>query len=119
MVSILMWVLSGVLTAVFLMAGTFKAFKIDDAAAKMTWVDKFGRDKARMIGFAEILGAFGLTLPLIVNIAGNLAAVAAICLAVLMFGAVVMHFKWGEQKTAPMPAVLGIASAVVAYLHFA
>ncbi|MGB1696836.1 MAG: DoxX family protein [Thermoplasmatota archaeon] len=119
MVSLLTWILSGVLAAAFLMAGSMKAFRIEKMAEQMDWVDNFGRDKARMLGFAEMLGALGLILPIALGVAPILSGVAAACLMLLMLGAVLKHFQWDDKKNAVAPAILGLLSGFLAATHFA
>jgi len=79
---IVMWVLTVLLAAVFLFAGSFKLLHADQADAAFVqfglpaWLSLF-------IGVCEILGAIGLFVP-------RLAALAAAGLSIIMVGAVVL-----------------------------
>ena len=50
----------------------------------MNWMAAVGRDRMRIIGGLEVLGAIGLILPAALHILPWLATLAAACLAVLM-----------------------------------
>ena len=70
----------------------------------------------KLIGIAELLGAIGLVLPMLLNVAPILSPIAAAALTVVMVGAVVVHVR---RKEAFVPAlVLAVLSAVAAVLGF-
>ena len=64
-------------------------------AAGLTWAEDFSEPQLRALGWAELLGAVGLVLPPLVGL-GVLTPVTAVCLAVLMVGAVVVHVRRRE-----------------------
>ena len=66
----------------------------------------------------RILGAIGVVLPAIVNIAPILVPVAATCLAIVMVGAIVVHIRRAERAAILAPAVLFVMAAVVAWGRF-
>jgi hypothetical protein len=61
---------------------------------------------------AELLGAVGVIVPGVTGILPVLTSVAAVCLAILMGGAVKAHVDLKEPPT--LPAVLGLLCLVVA-----
>lgn len=66
---IALWVVSGLLAAAYLMAGTMKATQPIDALGKsMNWVRDVPPNLVRFIGAAEFLGAIGIILPVLTGI---------------------------------------------------
>ena len=62
--NIFLWVLAGVLAAVFLLAGARKATQpMAKLAEDMSFVNDASEAQVRAIGVVEILGALGLILP--------------------------------------------------------
>ena len=112
-----LWVASGVLAAIVMMAGLTKALLPKSRLHEMglTYVEDFSARFIRTLGWAEVAGAVGLILPVLTGVAPVLAAVAAICLAVTMVGAVVVHLRRGETSKVLMPLVLLALSVFVAW----
>ncbi|MGC5225298.1 DoxX family protein [Micromonospora sp. DT81.3] len=64
-----------------------------------------------------MLGAIGLILPPLLGIAPVLSPIAAIALAALMLGAIVVHIRRKESFLPPLIlAVLSIVAAVLGFL---
>src|SRR3954470_20192654 len=59
----------------------------------MDWLGHVGRDRMRVIGVLEILGAVGLVLPAATGILPWLTPVAALSLAALMALAAIYHLR--------------------------
>lgn len=112
------WVLQILLALAFAGAGASKLMtsRADLIAGGMGWAEGFSDTQVQLIGAAEVAGAIGLIAPVAIGIAPVLTAVAAAALAVLMGGAVMTHAQRGENFIPPL--VLGLLSAVVAYLRF-
>jgi len=115
--TVALWIVNIVLALAFLAAGLAKvAQPKTKLAGTMGWVEDFAAPSVKLIGTAEIVGAFGLALPLVTGIAPVLAPVAAVCLAVLMIGAVVVHIRRAEPfLPALVLGVVAVASAVLAF----
>ncbi|TDV42246.1 DoxX family protein [Actinophytocola oryzae] len=118
--NVVLWIIAGVLAAAFLGAGFMKVARSreDLAKAGMAWTEDFSPGMVKFIGVVEILGAIGLILPALLDIAPVLVPIAALGLAVTMVGAVIVHVRRKETKTMAPAVVLLILSAVVAILRF-
>lgn len=117
---IALWIINGLLALAFLGAGAMKAFKSKEAlaAAGMAWTEPFSPGAIKAIGVAEILGAIGLVLPLLTDIAPILSPIAATALAITMAGAVVVHVRRKESATPALAlGVLSVVSAVLGFAH--
>src|SRR4051812_40323641 len=84
--SIVLWIIQGVLAALFLFAG---AAKLVMSAEQMAGPINFPVLFLRFIGCCEILGALGLILPGIFRIRQRLTPIAACGLVIIMIGATV------------------------------
>ncbi|MFI5297623.1 MAG: DoxX family protein [Polyangiales bacterium] len=81
-------------------------------APKMHWAATWPRERIKLLGLAEVAGAVGLIVPWATGVAPVLTPIAALCLAVLMGGAVQTHRKLGESFVpALVIAVLCVAIA--------
>jgi len=114
--NIALWLVAALLAVSFLAAGGMKLARSKDklASSGMAWTEDFSANTVKLIGTAEILGAIGLILPPLVNIAPVLAPIAAIGLALTMAGAVVTHLRRKEGRDALAPLVLLLLAVFVA-----
>jgi hypothetical protein len=119
--NVLAWILSGLLAALFLFVGfgklTQARTKLKESG-RMDWVEDFSDGQVKGIGALELLGAIGLILPWALGIAKVLTPIAALGLAGVMAGAVVVHLRRKEGSVAAVPGVLGLLALVVAILRF-
>ncbi|HMS74240.1 DoxX family protein [Gordonia sp. (in: high G+C Gram-positive bacteria)] len=117
--NILLWIIAGVLAAVFVASGLMKATQPKEKlAASLPWVNDFSLGTIRFIGIAEILGAIGLILPGATGIAAVLTPIAAVCLAVTMVLAAVVHGRRGETQAIVVNVVLLALALFVAVMRF-
>ena len=119
--NIALWVVSGLLAALYLTAGVTKLAKPKDALLtepRMAWAGDFAPGQVKAIGAAEVLGALGLVLPWLTGIAPVLTPVAAAGLAVLQIGAAYVHGRRHETGTIPVNVVLAALAAFVAVTRF-
>jgi uncharacterized membrane protein YphA (DoxX/SURF4 family) len=116
----LLWTLQMVLALVFAGAGAIKLIQPRDQLAKTLggWVNEFPAPLLKPLGLAELLGAIGLVVPSLVDIAPFLTPVAAVGLVVVMIGAVVTHARRGEYPNIAVSLLLAIMAAVVAWGRF-
>jgi hypothetical protein len=108
------WIVQGLLALMMTGAGLFKlVVPRVKLAEKMHWAKTWTDGRVKLLGAAEVLGAAGLILPGVLHVLPILTPVAAICLAVLMAGAVKTHLDLHEPL-APAAAPLLLAIIVAA-----
>ncbi len=111
-----LWVIQGLLAAMFLMAGFMKlSMPIDQLAQKLPWVTDISAALVRFIGLAELTGAIGLILPSATRVRPILTVFAAIGLALVMALALGFHVSRGETSVIGMNLLLGGLAAFVAW----
>jgi hypothetical protein len=111
----IVWVVEILLAIVFLGSAITHAVMYDSASKQMTWMPAVGKDRLRIIGTLEFLGAVGLVAPVVTNILPWLSAVAAVGLALIMLFAVIFHLsRRGELPNAAFNAILGLIAIGVA-----
>src|SRR5918998_2027378 len=101
MMNLTLWIVAGLLAAVFLLAGTTKLIvpkKKLEAISSGGWVEDFSAGSVKALGAVEILGAVGLILPALLDIAPVLVPLAAPGLALIMTGAAFVTFRRQEFK---------------------
>ncbi|MEV4067170.1 DoxX family protein [Nonomuraea dietziae] len=102
--NIALWIITGLLTALYLFSGFGKLLVPQEKMAQMAnaarWVLDFKPGTIKAIGALEILGAVGLILPALLGIAPILVPLAASGLTLIMTGAVIMRIRRGETKAA-------------------
>lgn len=114
-----LWIVQGLLAASFLMAGFAKVLQPKDKLLeRMAWVEDFSVSHVRLLGAVEILGALGLVVPHLTGILPWLTPLAALGLAIIMLGAVVVHARRKERVHANVNFVLALFCAFVAYGRF-
>jgi uncharacterized membrane protein YphA (DoxX/SURF4 family) len=112
----LLWILQGLLAAVFLITGLTKLTqsRARMAAGPMEWAADVTDEQFRAIGAAEVLGAVGLILPEPLDVAPMLTPIAAVGLAATMVVAAVTHARRGEWSRVVAPLVLLALALLVA-----
>jgi uncharacterized membrane protein len=114
------WSFSIVLALFFAAAGYMKVFRPIKELRSMPWTAAYSDRTIRLIGMAELLGAVGLVAPKAANIFNWASGLAAVCLAILMFGATATHAKIKDPVSASVTsAVLASASLALGILVFA
>src|SRR5216110_3735385 len=109
--NVALWIVQGLLAALFLFAGGAKlVLPLDQMAGPVALPGWF----LRSLGVAEVLGAFGLVLPGLLRIRPGLTPLAAAGLVIIMIGAVVVSLPMGLAM-ALLPLVTGLLAAFVAY----
>lgn len=118
--NVALWILAGVLAFAFVGAGVLKLRKSkEELGSDMPWVEDFSAGQVRGIGVVELLGAVGLILPALLDIAPILTPIAAAGLAITMATAVVVHLRRGDGFAAAVPSiVLGGLSLFLAIMRF-
>lgn len=119
--NVFLWIVAGVLAAFFLAAGLTK---LGQSKAKlgenpqMAWTKDFSAGTLKLIGAAEALGALGLILPGVLDLAPVLVPLAATGLAIIMLGAIVTHGRRKEYQPIVINTVVLILAVVVAIFRF-
>jgi len=106
---ITLWILSGLVAALFLFAGGFKLLKPEMAKTQFVQIG-YAAWFAIFIGICEVLGGIGVLIP-------RVAGLAAACLSVIMIGAVytvVSHHLPGVA----VPAVTFLVLIFISYTRF-
>ena len=112
--NIALWIAQALLAAIFLFAGGMKlVIPMEEMMKQMPislpgWFVLF-------TGIVEVLGAIGLILPWLLRIRPALTPLAATGLVIVMIGATVYTLAAGDFASAPIPLVVGILAAFVAY----
>ena len=112
-----LWIIQGLLAALFLFAGGTKLVLPLDVLMSMGSPNQIQLPGwfVRFIGVVEVLGALGLILPGLLRIRPGLTPLAAAGLVIIMIGATVLTLAGGDVAPALIPLVVGLLSAFVAY----
>jgi len=119
-VNLTLWILQGLLAAVYLAAGTTKLIKSREAfiASGQPWATSWSTGALKTIGLLEVIGALGLVLPAATGIAPVLTPLAAVGLALLQLGAITVHTRRRETQGIVINLVLLAATAAVVWGRF-
>jgi hypothetical protein len=120
-VNIALWVIVGLLAAVFLLTGLSKLFIPREELAKSPgerWGLDFSAGFVKSLGVLEILGAAGLTLPRLLGIASILVPLAALCLGLIMIGVVIVLFRRREYRHVLVDVTYLLLAVFVVAGHF-
>ena len=109
-----LWIVQGLLAAMFLLAG---APKLIMSAEQMAAPGPIQVPVLfiRFIGICEILGAIGMILPGLTGIRPGLTPLAAAGLIIIMIGATVVNLVDGPAAATILTVVLGALAAFVVY----
>ena len=115
-----LWIIAIVLAVAFAGSGLMKLVVPKDklVTAGQGWAEDFSPTNIRLIGLVEILGAIGLVLPAAVHIAPILVPLAAVGLALVMVGAIVVHDRRKEPMNIAVNVVLIALAVFVAWGRF-
>jgi hypothetical protein len=107
-----LWVVQGLLAALFLFAGGMKLVLPIEAMSGPVALPGL---LLRFIGVVEVLGATGLILPGLLRIHQELTPLAAIGLVIVMVGGTVITAMGGAVAPALVPLTVGLLAAAVVY----
>ena len=116
-----LWIVAGLLAAIFVLAGTNKLFIPQKKLAKAPgggWVNDFSPGFLKTLGAVEILGAIGLILPAALDITPILVPLAAVGLATIMVAAAIVTTRRQEPKHALLNVTYLALAAFVAIARF-
>ena len=112
-----LWIVQGLLAALFLFAGSTKLIVPIDVLMSMGSPNQIVLPGwfIRFIGVAEVLGAIGLILPRLVHIRPRLTPLAATGLVIIMIGATSLTWVADGPAPASFPMVVGLLAGFVTY----
>jgi len=116
-----LWVAAGMLAGVFLIAATTKLVIPKEKLSTFPgagWVEDFSPGAIKAIATLEILGAAGLVLPAVLDIAPVLVPLAATGAVLLFAGAVITRLRRGEKVTIVADLVYLALAVFVAWGRF-
>ncbi len=116
-----LWIAAGVLAAVLLVAAINKLVIPKEKLVAFPgagWVEDFSPGALRAISALEILGAAGLILPAVLDIAPVLVPLAATGAVLLFAGAVITRLRRGERVTIVVDLVYLALAVFVAWGRF-
>ncbi len=118
--NVVLWIVAGLLAVAFLAAGLMKLAQPKKKLAEsgMGWTEDFSDGAVKGIGVLEVLGALGLILPAVFDVATVLVPIAATGLALLMLGAAATHARRKEPSMIVVNLVLFALAAFVAWGRF-
>lgn len=119
--NVALWVAQGVLALIYLAAGAGKLTQPKQKLLEnpnMAWTEDFSPSTIKLIGGLEVLGALGLVLPWATGIAPVLTPIAAVGLALVQIGAIVVHGRRRETKVLPINLLLLMIAVVIAIGRF-
>ena len=115
----ILWMIQGLLAAVFLGAGFLKLIQPKEKLEpKLGWVEDFSSWHVKAIGLLEILAGLGLIVPSVLDLAPLLSAWAAVGLVVLMIGAAATHARRKEPLMIVPTLILLALAAAAAWERF-
>jgi hypothetical protein len=100
-VHLTLWIATGLLATIALIGGSIKMFVPQQKLARTPggeWTGDVSGGVVKTLGVLELLAAFGLILPAVLDIAPVMVPVTAVCWMLLMIGAVVIHVRHGQAK---------------------
>ena len=104
---IALWVAHILLAAMYGMAGIMKTFQTAKAKEQLSWAKNRSDGFVRFVGISELLGALGLTLPLVTGILPWLTILAAVGLILIQLLAIFTeHLPKKEYNVIPINIVL-------------
>lgn len=111
-----LWVAQGLLALIMLMAGLPKIGQPREKMLdRMAFVEDFTDGPIRTIGILEVLAAVGLILPGLTGIAPILVPLAAVGVALIQTGAIVVHVRRSETRPLVMNLVLVAIAIFIAW----
>lgn len=115
----LLWVLQGLLAAIFILPGWGKI----SSSKEQHIADGHIKPGAslipiRILGVLEWLGCTGITVPWLTGIMPVLTPIAATGFCLIMAAGIINHTMGKEYKMLPMLTAVFILAAVVAYFRF-
>ncbi|MCQ4208625.1 DoxX family protein [Streptomyces longispororuber] len=111
------WIVAIPLALFYVYAGGKKLLQDKESLRPMMgWVDTVPMPAVRTIGALEVLGALGLVLPPLTDVAVGLAVAAAVGLGLVQVGGTALHLSRGEARVIGLNIGLLALAVVAAWL---
>jgi putative oxidoreductase len=112
--NVVLWIVQALLAATYVIVGSMKAVRsLETLSKRIAWVRALPAGLVLFIGIAEVLGAIGLILPMVTNIAPWLTVAAAAGLVLLQVCAIIFHVFRHETRMLLGNIVLLLAAFVL------
>jgi hypothetical protein len=118
--NIALWIIASLLAVASLAGGAVKLAQPREklAAVGWRWVDDFSDGTVKTIGALEILAAVGLVLPAVLDVAPVVVPLTAVCLVLLMLGAMITHVRRHEAPLIVVNLAIIALAGFVAWGRF-
>jgi uncharacterized membrane protein len=117
--NIALWTAQIFLALVFLITGAGKLFlPIEKLYELIPWTQDVNSLPVRLIGFSEIIGSIGLTLPSLLRIKPQLTPWAAVGIAGVMLIAFIFNLSIGETSVLGINVLLFLLAIFIAWGRF-
>jgi len=116
-----LWIAAGLLALVALAGGVSKTFVPKAKLAAHDggqWTEEASVGFVKTLGVLELLAAFGLILPAVVDIAPVMVPVTAVCWVALMIGAMITHGRLGQFPLVMLNLAYLALAAFIAWGRF-
>lgn len=113
------WVISGLLAAVYVFAGVYKLINPKEALlGAFPWVEDLPPLAVKAIAVVEILGGVGIIVPWALQMYPILTPLAAAGLVLIQLGAVLVHIRRRETDLMPLNAILLLNALFVGVFRY-
>jgi len=113
-----LWVMQGSLAAIFLSTGLLKLLQPADKVRQLVPA-AFPMPFVRLLAGLEIVGSIGIIFPWLTGILPILTPLTALCMSIVLVGAMIVHSRQQEWSKLPFVGVLLVVALVVVYSRFA
>lgn len=98
-----LWIVQISLLGIYGAYGVYKTFFTDKAKEKMAWTSGRSDNFIRFVGIAELIGAVGVAIPMLIGILPQVTVLAAVGLTLVQgFAIVTEHLPKKEYKVLPL-----------------
>jgi len=116
--NIALWIVQGLLIAMFVMVGVMHAIQPKEKLARNAWTVRHTAGMIKFIGISELIIGLGLIIPQLTGIIPILTPIAALALCLLMILAAINHYQHNEMKEIGINIFVMVLAAFVAYGRF-
>jgi hypothetical protein len=113
----ILWIAQGLVAFAMVSAGLMKVVRPKEELVKggFTWAETWSPTNVKLLGLAEVLGGIGLVVPWATHILPLLTPIAALCLFIIMCGAIRTHLNQQDGSKVVPAIVLTLLCAFIAW----